>query len=108
MPCTPLQRHKLMRKREKEDERARLEAKRLKEVQLHEERRQKEKEREEKKAVKELHRPRICGKCGQVFARARSTPPSPSCTSPLTLTHAWELRANAHASVGGLASCLRA
>lgn len=62
------QRHKLMRKREKEDERARLEAKRLKEVQEHEERRRKEKEREEKKEIKELHRERNCGKCGQVEA----------------------------------------
>ena len=60
------QRHKLMRKREKEDEHKRMEEKRLKEVQEHEERRAAEKRREERRDAKELFRERNCGKCGQV------------------------------------------
>jgi len=59
-------RHKLMKKHEKEDERQRLEAKRLKEVADHEERRAAEKRREERREEKELFRERTCGKCGQV------------------------------------------
>lgn len=65
-------RHKLMKKREKEDERQRLEAKRLKDVADHEERRAAEKRREEKREEKELFRERTCGKCGQVYTNDKN------------------------------------
>jgi len=65
-------RHKIMRKQGKVDERQRVENKRMKDIADHEERRAEEKRREERHEVKELHRERNCGKCGQIYTNDKN------------------------------------
>ena len=66
------ERTKMMRKRDKEDERLRLEAKRVQEVEENEARRLTEKRRQDKHEAKELVRERTCGICGQTYTNEKN------------------------------------